>query len=379
VRIPFNRPGVSGRERAYVEDVLGSGHWSGDGAYTRRASAWLETQVGVPRALLTTSCTHALEMAALLLDLEPGDDVIMPSFTFVSTANAVVLRGARPVFVDIRPDTLNLDEGQIEAAVTPRTRAIVVVHYAGVACAMEAITAIAARHQLSLIEDNAHGLFGRYRGRPLGSFGRLSALSFHETKNVSCGEGGALLIADPALVERAEILREKGTNRSRFFRGQVDKYTWVDRGSSYLPAEMLAAILVAQLEASDVTQARRLAIWNRYATELAEWAARRGVRLPTVPDGCEHPAHLFYLLLPSEPDRRSLIDHLKARGILSVFHYLPLHRSPMGERVGRAAGRLPVTEAVSDQLLRLPLFAGLTDDEVDDVVAGVRAWTPRSA
>ena len=379
MRIPFNRPGVSGREREYVAEVLGGPHWSGDGDYTRRASAWLEAHIGVPRALLTTSCTHALDMAALLLDLEPGDEVIMPSFTFVSTANAVVLRRARPVFVDIRPDTLNLDERQIEAAVTPRTRAIVVVHYAGVACDMEAITAVAARHRLSLIEDNAHGLFGRYRDRPLGSFGRMATLSFHETKNVSCGEGGALLLSDPALIERAEILREKGTNRSRFFRGQVDKYTWVDQGSSYLPAEMLAAILFAQLEASAITQARRLTIWNRYAAELADWARSRGVRLPTVPADCEHPAHIFYLLLPSEPDRRSLIDHLKGHGILSVFHYLPLHRSPMGVRAGRSIGDLPVTDAVSDQLLRLPLFAGLTDAEVDDVVSAVRAWSPRGA
>jgi dTDP-4-amino-4,6-dideoxygalactose transaminase len=377
VKIPFNRAGMSGRERTYVEAVLAGAHWSGDGPFTKQASTWFETKVGVSRALLTTSCTHALDMAAMLLELKPGDEVIMPSFTFVSTANAVVLRGATPVFVDIRPDTLNLDERLLEAAITPKTRAIFVVHYAGVACEMDAIVAIATRHQLKVVEDNAHGLFGHYRGRPLGSFGCMSALSFHETKNVSCGEGGALLIADPTLVERAEILREKGTNRSRFFRGQVDKYTWVDEGSSYLPSELLAAVLFAQLEASETTQARRLAIWHRYAQELAGWAASHGVRLPIVPEGCDQPAHLFYLLLPTEPDRRDLISHLKAREILSVFHYLPLHRSPMGERVGRASGDLPVTETVSDQLLRLPLFAGLTDAEVDSVVEGVRAWAPR--
>jgi dTDP-4-amino-4,6-dideoxygalactose transaminase len=376
VRIPFNRPAPAGRERQYLDAVIESAHWSGDGVFTRRASAWLESHVGVPCALLTTSCTHALEMAALLLDLKSGDDVIMPSFTFVSTANAVVLRGARPVFVDIRPDTLNIDERAIESAVTARTRAIVVVHYAGVACAMEEILACAARHGLSVIEDNAHGLFGRHRGRALGSIGRVATLSFHETKNVSCGEGGALLLTDSTLIDRAEILREKGTNRSRFFRGQVDKYTWVDEGSSYLLAEPLAAVLLAQLEASETTQARRLAIWNRYAQELQEWATRYLVRLPIVPADCEHPAHMFYLLLPSERDRRSLIEHLKVRDILAVFHYLPLHLSPMGRRRGHAPMPLPVTEAVSDRLLRLPLFAGLTDAEVTDVIEAVQAWTP---
>jgi dTDP-4-amino-4,6-dideoxygalactose transaminase len=376
VRIPFNRPSVAGQECEYVAKAIASGHWSGDGPFTRRAAAWLESHVGVSRALLTTSCTHALEMAALLLDLGPGDDVLMPSFTFVSTANAVVLRGARPVFIDIRSDTLNLDERALERAITARTRAILVVHYAGVACAMDDILSCAERHDLSVVEDNAHGLFGRYRGRALGTFGRLSALSFHETKNVSCGEGGALLLTDPALIERAEILREKGTNRSRFFRGQIDKYTWVDQGSSYLPSDLLAAVLLAQLEESDATQARRLAIWNRYAAELADWAARCRVGLPVVPPDCEHPGHLFYVLLPSERDRRALIDHLGARDILAVFHYVPLHLSPMGLRQGYAPAPLPVTEDISARLLRLPLFSSLTDGEVDDIVQAIRDWSP---
>jgi dTDP-4-amino-4,6-dideoxygalactose transaminase len=313
-------------------------------------------------------------MAALLLDLRPGDEVIMPSFTFVSTANAVVLRGARPVFIDIRPDTLNIDERLIEAAITPQTRAIMAVHYAGVACEMDAILDIAGRHGVPVVEDNAHGLFGKYQGRLLGTMGALATLSFHETKNITCGEGGALLVNDPSLVERAEILREKGTNRSRFFRGQVDKYTWVDVGSSYLPSEILAAFLLAQLEARDRIQASRQRIWRFYAEHLAEWARRRGISLPTVPAPCDHPAHLFYLLLPSLTDRQALIAHLKARGISSVFHYLPLHLSDMGRRFGGKEGDCPVTEDLSDRLLRLPFYNTLTADDLSRIVDALQAW-----
>ena len=376
IRIPFNRPTVVGRELEYLHDVIGRGHWSGDGAFTRKCSAILESLLGAPSVLLTTSCTHALEMAALLLNLEPGDEVVMPSFTFVSTANAVALRGARPVFVDIRPDTLNMDSGAVEAAITPRTRAIWVVHYAGVACDMDEIVEIAGRYGLPMVEDNAHGLFGHYRGRPLGSFGAMATLSFHETKNVSCGEGGALVINDSALIERAEILREKGTDRSRFFRGQVDKYTWVDVGSSYLPSEINAAVLYAQLEARERVQARRMAIWQRYAAALSEWALQVGAQLPSVPDGCDHPAHLFYVLLPTMSDRDAMIAHLQQRGILAVFHYVPLHLAPIGRQHGYVEADLPITQDVSGRLVRLPLFAGLSDSEATEVIDGVLAWRP---
>jgi dTDP-4-amino-4,6-dideoxygalactose transaminase len=373
--IPFNQPAVTGRELEYMQQALANGHISGDGAYSHRCHAALEEVTGAARVLLTTSCTHALEMAALLLDLRPGDEVICPAFTFVSTVNAVALRGARPVFVDIRPDTLNLDERLIEAAVTPKTRAILVVHYAGVACEMDAILAIAERHGLAVVEDNAHGLFGRYRGRPLGSFGVLSTLSFHETKNLTCGEGGALVVNDPALVGRAEILREKGTNRARFYRGQVDKYTWMDVGSSYLPSDLLAAYLWAQLEARDRIQARRQAIWARYAAALAPWAAANGARLPMVPAHCEHPAHLFYVLLPSLDARQAFIAHLKAQQILAVFHYQPLHVSEMGQRLGGRPGQCPVTEDVADRLVRLPFYFALDEAAQARVIACVTAFS----
>jgi dTDP-4-amino-4,6-dideoxygalactose transaminase len=368
----FNRAAVTGREIEYVTRAITDGPIHGDGPFTRGCHEWLERLTGSPRALLTTSCTHALEMAALLLDLQPGDEVIVPPFTFVSTVNAIVLRGARPVFVDVRPDTLNIDETKIEAAITPRTRAIVLVHYAGVACEMDAIMALASRHGLGVVEDNAHGLFGRYKGRQLGTFGTFATLSFHDTKNISCGEGGALMINDPRHVDRAEIVREKGTNRTRFYRGQVDKYTWCDIGSSYLPSDILAAYLLAQLESHAEIQARRHAIRSRYAEALAPWAAQSGARLPVVPDGCEHPAHIFYLLLPSLQARAALLAHLRTRLVLAVFHYQPLHLSDMGRRFGGREGQHPVTEDVSDRLVRLPIFFQLTDDEQARVIDAVR-------
>jgi dTDP-4-amino-4,6-dideoxygalactose transaminase len=371
----FNRPAVTGREQACIAEAIASGHLSGDGAFTARCRDALEALTGAAKVLLTTSCTHALEMAVMLAGVGPGDEVICPPFTFVSSANAFVLRGAAPRFVDIRPDTLNIDERQVEAAITPRTRALMVVHYAGVACALDVLQDIARRHGLPIIEDNAHGLFGRYQGRPLGSTGATSTLSFHETKNLTCGEGGALVVNDPALVERAEVLREKGTNRSRFFRGQIDRYTWVDVGSSYLPSEILAAYLWAQIDAREAIQARRHQIWHRYQTELAGWADRHGVRRPIVPAGCDHPAHLFYLLLPSLEARQGLIAHLRARQILAVFHYLPLHLSDQGRRYGGCAGQHPVTEAVSDQLVRLPLHYHLSAADQDRVLDAVTSFT----
>jgi dTDP-4-amino-4,6-dideoxygalactose transaminase len=346
-------------------------HISGDGSFTKRCHELLEKSIGVRKALLTTSCTHALEMTALLLEIEPGDEIIVPAFTFVSSVNAFVLRGAKPIFADIRPDTLNIDENLLEDLITPVTKAIVVVHYAGVACEMDRILAIAERHGITVIEDNAHGLFGRYRDRNLGTLGRLATLSFHETKNFSCGEGGALLINDPNLIERAEILREKGTNRSRFFRGQVDKYTWVDLGSSYLPSDILAAVLYAQLEVRDGIQAKRRNIWERYRWQLDVWARRNGVSLPVVPDHCEQAYHMFYMLLPTLEDRQALIEHLRRNGIQAVFHYVPLHLSEMGRLFGGQEGQCPVTEHVSDRLLRLPFFFGLSEANQDRVVSAI--------
>jgi dTDP-4-amino-4,6-dideoxygalactose transaminase len=373
-RIPFNRPGLAGNELRYIQESVDSGRISGDGVFTEKCRRLLEELLGARRVLLTTSCTTALELAALLLDLGPGDEVIMPSFTFVSTANAVVLRGARPVFVDIRPDTLNLDERLLPPLVTPHTRAILPVHYAGIGCEMDAILAIATRHGLEVIEDNAHGLFGTYRGRPLGSLGGLAAQSFHETKNISCGEGGALVINDERYVERAEILREKGTNRSRMFRGLVDKYTWVDVGLSALPSDILAAFLYAQLERRADIQASRRRIWETYARELPGWADARGIRLPSVPAHCEQPYHLFYLVTASLEQRTRLIVHLKQRGILAVFHYLPLHLSEMGQRLGGKPGDCPVTEDLNDRVLRLPFYKDLSEEEQAYVVDSLRAF-----
>lgn len=373
-KVPFNHPYLTGQESDYLAESLASGHLTGDGPFTARASKALSALVGGAECLLTTSCTHALEMSALLLDLKPGDEVIMPSFTFVSTANAYVLRGGVPVFVDCRPDTLNLDERLVEDAVTDRTRAIVVVHYGGVACDMDTINAVADRHGLVVIEDNAHGLGGSYQGRALGSLGALATQSFHATKNVGCGEGGALVINDSTLVDRAEIVREKGTNRRQFFRGMVDKYRWVDVGSSYLPADPLAAILLAQLEGFEEIQRRRHAVWDAYDERLAGWAESGGWGRPTVPDGCHHPAHLYYLMGPQASDQGGLISHLAERGVQATFHYVPLDTAPFGEKVGRSAG-CPITADLSARLVRLPLYAGMTGAEIDLVVEGVHSYT----
>lgn len=369
--IPFNRSSLQGRELEYIFQTVTNGQIAGDQIFSKRCQALLEQTLGVKRALVTTSCTHALEMAALLLELRPGDEVIVPSFTFVSTINAFILHGAKPVFCDVRPDTLNLDETRIEGLITPRTRVIVPMHYAGVACEMDALLATAARHNLAVVEDNAHGLFGKYKGQWLGTFGSLAAQSFHETKNITCGEGGALLINDGRFAERAEIIREKGTNRSRFFRGEVDKYSWVDLGSSYVMSDVLAAFLFAQLEAWEGIQARRQRIWQRYHAELAGWCQANGVRQPVVPEHCEQAWHMYYLLLPSSSARAALIAHLKARGILSVFHYLPLHRSEMGQRLGVDGSHCPVTEDVSERLLRLPFFNSLSDEEQGRTIAEI--------
>jgi len=372
--IPFNKAAFTGNEFTYIQEAIDRMHISGDGPFTKKCHRLLQETLGVPKALLTTSCTHALDMSAILLNMAPGDEVIVPSFTFVSTINAFVLRGARPVFCDIRPDTLNMDERLLETLITPRTKAIVPVHYAGVGCEMDTILEITGRHDIAVVEDNAHGLLGKYKGHYLGTFGCLATQSFHETKNFTCGEGGALLINDPKYIERAEIIREKGTNRSRFFRGQVEKYTWVDIGSSYLPSDILAAFLYAQLEAREQIQQKRRRIWEYYYMHLLGWAQDHGVRLPIVPSHCEQPYHMFYLLLPSLEQRQALIAHLKAQSILAIFHYLPLHLSDMGRRFGGKAGDCPVTEDVSDRLLRLPFYNDLSESEQDRVVRASRSF-----
>lgn len=360
--IRFNRPFMTGREISFIEQAHQNGHLSGDGPFTKECQAWLRDRTGARTALLTHSCTAALEMAALLLRLEPGDEVIMPSFTFVSTASAFALRGAVPVFVDVRPDTLNIDEALIEEAVTARTKAICVVHYAGVACEMDEILSIARRHGLRVVEDAAQGIMSTYRERPLGTIGDLGAFSFHETKNIISGEGGALLCRDDEFGDAAEIIREKGTNRSRFFRGQVDKYTWVDVGSSYLPGEITAAFLLAQMhEAKEITR-RRLALWHQYHSWALPHEQSGHLRCPVVPDHCTHNAHMYYMLLPSLEHRTRFIDSLKARGVQAVFHYIPLHSSPAGQSCGRAHGNLAVTDDISERLVRMPLWLGLEDE-----------------
>lgn len=372
-RIPFNWPHMTGKELYYIAESHFHGRLAGDGPFTKRCHGWLEDRTGCSKALLTHSCTAALEMAALLLDIQPGDEIIMPSYTFVSTANAFVLRGGVPIFIDIREDTLNLDERLIEAAITPRTRVIAPVHYAGVACEMDTIMSIAKHHDLKVVEDAAQGVMASYKGRALGSIGNLCAYSFHETKNVISGEGGALLINDPELVLRAEIIREKGTDRSQFFRGEVDKYTWREVGSSFLPGELTAAFLWAQLEEADRITQDRLASWQRYH-ELLEPLESKGIlRRPIVPDGCQHNAHMYYVLLVPEVDRQKVLDEFKHNDIGSVFHYVPLHSSPAGQRYGRTHGTLDVTNRQSERVVRLPLWIGLTEAQQDKVIDVLKA------
>jgi dTDP-4-amino-4,6-dideoxygalactose transaminase len=366
--IPFNKVCLAGREKEYIQDAVARGHISGNGEYTKRCERLLEETVGVSRALLTTSCTHALEMTALLLDLQPGDEVILPSFTFVSTANAYALRGAKLVFCDIRPDTLNLDERILPTLITPKTKAAVVVHYGGVGCAMNEIVDVCQRQGIALIEDNAHGLFGKYQGRQLGTFGAMSTLSFHETKNFTCGEGGALLINDPQYIERAEIIREKGTNRSRFFRGLVDKYTWVEVGSSYVVSDLLAGMLCGQLEAREEIQNRRKVVWERYQAAFHPWKGASYVVTPTIPEDRAQAYHLYYLLLDNDVARDRFIREAKAEGMTCPFHYVPLHLSPVGLHLGGRAGQCPVTENVALRLVRLPFYGGLTPEEQERII-----------
>ncbi len=376
--IPFNAPPVVGTEIEFMRAAMGSGKLCGDGDFTKRCQLWLEQRFGSAKVLLTPSCTASLEMAAILLDIQPGDEVIMPSYTFVSTANAFVLRGATIVFVDIRPDTMNMDETLIEAAITPKTRAIVPVHYAGVACEMDVIMALAARYGLAVVEDAAQGVMAQYRGKALGAIGHIGCFSFHETKNYTAGgEGGATLINDPALIDRAEIIREKGTNRSQFFRGQADKYTWRDIGSSYLMADLQAAYLWGQLEGADIINRRRLALWHRYYTELQPLAAQGRIEVPFVSAGCEQNAHIFYLKLRDIADRTAFINHMKAADILTVFHYIPLHDSPAGLRFGRFHGEDRFTTRESQRLVRLPLFYNLSDENQSLVIDAINRYFHR--
>jgi dTDP-4-amino-4,6-dideoxygalactose transaminase len=374
IDIPFNRSSLLGLELEYIASAMKVGQIAGDQQFTRKCQAMLESLLGVKKALITSSCTHALEMCALLLNIKPGDEVIVPAFTFVSTVNAFVLRGATPVFIDVRADTLNLDETKLESLITARTRAVVPVHYAGVACEMDLICDAAKRRGIVVIEDNAHGLFGKYRGKNLGTFGALATQSFHETKNITCGEGGALLINDPQFIERAEIIREKGTNRARFVRGQVDKYSWVDLGSSYVMSDVLAAFLFGQMEQWQTVQSKRRALWERYDSELRDWCEQHNVRQPIAPAHCEQAYHMYYLLMPSLAARTAFIDHLRARGILAVFHYLPLQLSQMGRKFGGRVGQCPVTEDVSDRLVRLPFYNDLTEVDQSRVIDAVREF-----
>ena len=367
--IPFNRPSFEGNELEYLAQAVANGHTAGNGPFTERAEALLEAIHGGGTALLTTSCTHALEMAARLLNLKPGDEIIVPAYTFVSTASAFAWNGAKPVFADVRPDTLNIAPESAERLINERTRAICIVHYAGVGAEPDVFTDMARRHGISLIEDNAHGLGARYGDQPLGTFGGMSTLSFHETKNITCGEGGALIINDPALVERAEILREKGTDRSRFLRGQVDKYTWVDLGSSWVISDLLAGVLVGQLERFDEIRKARLRLWNTYQDQLADWAAENGVRLPTVPQQCHHTGHMYYLTLADQIERDRFIDHLRERGVYAVFHYQSLDTSPMGRQLGGTRNEVcAIAELASKTLVRLPLFASMSHEEQQSVI-----------
>lgn len=373
-QVPYNRPPVQGRELQYLQEVLANRQFSGDGPFTKRCHQWLEESLRTGKALLTHSCTAAMEMAAILIDLKPGDEVIMSSFTFSSTANAVALRGAIPVFVEIREDTLNLDESRVEEAITPRTKAIFAVHYAGVACEMDKLKAIADRHQICLLEDAAQGLMATYKGQSLGTIGSLGALSFHETKNIVSGEGGALLINDDHFNERAEIIREKGTNRKQFLRGQVDKYTWVDIGSSYLPGELVAAFLLAQFEKAKEITNERLSIWNRYNAAFAELEKQAHVRRPFVPAECSHNGHIFYLLTQDIQERTSLIAHLNSKGVGAPFHYVPLHSTPAGKKFGRPCGPLSTTIRQADRLMRLPLWVGMSEGDQIKVVDEIFAF-----
>lgn len=372
-KISFNKPFIVGKELYYIAQAVQSGHLSGDGTFTKKCNAWIEAHTGAKQALLTHSCTAALEMAAMLCDIKPGDEFIVPSYTFVSTVNAFVLRGGVPVFVDIRPDTLNIDEKQIEAAITPRTKAIVPVHYAGVGCEMDAIMDIARRHNLLVVEDAAQAVDATYKGRPLGTIGHMGCYSFHETKNFISGEGGALVINDERFLERAEIIREKGTNRSQFFRGMVDKYTWVDIGSSYLPSEVVAAFLFAQLEEAEKITEKRLLLWNAYYEQLKSLEEKGYLRLPVIPRECSHNAHMFYILLENLDVRTRLIDVMKSQNIHPVFHYVPLHNAPKGEVTGKKVS-LPITEEYADRLLRLPMYYELAFDDVSRIVGVIKEF-----
>lgn len=372
--IPFNKPPYIGKESEYVLDAVNKGHISGDGEYTKKCAKKLEELSGTKRALLTTSCTHATEMAALLSDIKPGDEVIMPSYTFVSTADAFVLRGAIPVFVDIRPDTMNIDETLIEDAITLKTKAIVPVHYAGVGCEMDTIMDIARRHNLTVIEDAAQAIASTYKGKALGTFGDFGCYSFHETKNISMGEGGTLLIQNEDMIEPAEIIREKGTNRAKFFRGQIDKYTWVNYGSSYLPSDMNAAYLWAQLENIDIIQKKRLSVWNRYKEGLSELEKKEYIEFGVIPDGCTNNAHMFYIKVSDLETRTELISYLKEKGIMAVFHYVPLHSAPAGRKFGRFNGEDRYTTKESERLIRLPLFYSISDEEVEYIIDKLKAY-----
>lgn len=374
--ITFNSPDISREDWAHLADAVDGGHSSGNGPFTHKVERFLNERLGTRRTLLTTSCTHALEMSALLCELQPGDEVIVPAFTFVSTASAFALFGARPVFVDSASDTLNMDTSLIEQAISPRTKAICVVHYGGVACQMDRIVEIATRYRLTLIEDNAHGLLAKYKGKYLGTFGDIATQSFHETKNVTCGEGGALLLNSDKLIDRAEILREKGTNRSKFLRGQVDKYTWVDIGSSWVLSDLLAAILWGQLQRIEQINSRRVEIWNRYDSGLTEWTNRHGILRPVIPADCEHVGHVYHLRFRTADQRSQFISHMSEHGVNCVFHYQPLHVSPVGRQFGGLPGQCPVAEHAGDCLIRLPLYNLLTENDQSRIIESVQDFVP---